>query len=84
MNSEERKEILRKGFKAIGTNVEVAEKLGLHSRSCITHWINGDRKIPPEHVVMLEWLSDGELNRYYLRPDVFYEVHEQGNKLYKA
>lgn len=43
------------------------------SQSAVTHWINGRYKVPPEKWLAIEKVTDGQVTRADLRPDLFLE-----------
>lgn len=52
-----------------GTAAALARSLGL-SPCVISSWVRGRRKIPLQHCVTLERITNGELRVERLRPDV--------------
>lgn len=61
---------LMKIVKQVGSVTELAEILGCN-KSNVSRWINGKVPIPLKHIDTLIKLSDGELRKRDLRPDLY-------------
>lgn len=59
-----------------GTQEQFAEELGGLSQSTISSYVTGRRKVPPVHCRKIEAMTNGQVTRYQLRPDVFGEQPE--------
>lgn len=65
----ENKAIL-KIIKKVGTIQKVADEVGV-SRPYVSHWLHNRRKIPPELIKKLVKLSNNEVAKKDLRPDLY-------------
>lgn len=61
---------LLKVVKKVGSIQELARELAV-SRGYVSHWIHGRRKIPPELIKKIIELSEGEIKKKDLRPDLY-------------
>lgn len=57
---------LQRAIDLIGSAAELARMLGIR-RSAISPW----ERCPAEHVLELEYRTEGRVTRYQLRPDIF-------------
>ena len=62
---------IKKALDLIGSQEVAAEKLGLKTQAQISSWITGRRPLPSKHCIKIEELTDQQITRYQLRPDVF-------------
>lgn len=53
-----------------GSQTALAEGLGV-SQTLVWKWLHGKAKVTPEHVIPLEKISNGEVSRSQLRPDLY-------------
>lgn len=51
----------------------IAEALGVTEAS-VRSWENGTRNPTPEKVLMIESLTEGQVSRHELRPDIYGDV----------
>lgn len=58
------------------TQEQFAEDLGGLSQPTISSYVTGRRKVPPVHCRKIEAMTNGQVTRYQLRPDVFGEQPE--------
>lgn len=58
-----------KAIAIAGNQIELAKKCG-KSQSTICDWLNGKKKISPEHVPALVKAVGGEILAYEFRPDL--------------
>ena len=72
---------LLKIVKEVGSVSELAKLLNV-SHSYVSNWVAERKKIPAEKVRLLVALSNGKVQDFDLRPDVFYEpkVNKKGEK----
>ena len=54
----------------IGSQSLLAEALGI-SKGAVNQWKTNGRKIPAEHVLKIESLTNGKVSRHELRPDIY-------------
>jgi len=59
---------LQKAIKAVGSQVALAEKLGI-GQTAISNWIQKTKRVPAERVLALEAISG--VSRHDLRPDLY-------------
>lgn len=59
---------LQKAIKAVGSQEELAEKLGI-GQTAISNWIRKTGRVPAERVLALEAISG--VSRHDLRPDLY-------------
>lgn len=62
-------EVIERAIEICGTQVEFAKRLG-----CTYQNIQGWKKtgrIPAERVLQVESITDGQLTRYEIRPDIY-------------
>lgn len=52
------------------SQAELARRLGISSRGHISDWETGKERVPAEHAIALDRLSDGALPVASLRPDL--------------
>jgi transcriptional regulator with XRE-family HTH domain len=52
------------------TQAEFAKRLGV-TQGLVTHWVNGRTRITAERAVQIEQVTDGQVTRHELRPDIF-------------
>lgn len=58
-----------KAIALLGNQALLAKKCE-KSQSTISDWLNGRKKIKPEHVVILMAVTDGKIPAYEFRPDL--------------
>lgn len=62
---------IKRATKAVGTQKDLANALGLKSQSQVSQWVKGRRPVPPKWCIKIEEVTGGVVTRYELRPDVF-------------
>lgn len=63
--------LIKKAIQICEGQEKMASDLGLRSQGSISQWVTGRRPLPPKHCIKIEQLTDGEVTRYQLRPDIF-------------
>lgn len=59
---------MRKAVRILGSQIATASALGV-SQMTISVWCK--TRVPAEHVIKIEKLTDGLVTRYDLRPDIY-------------
>lgn len=52
------------------TQEEFAKKVGV-SPGAVWQWINGESRVDPRRVRKIEAITEGEVSRHDLRPDIY-------------
>lgn len=69
---------LQRAVEVCGTQVELAQRLGVR-QSTLWHWLVRAKKgVPAEHVIAIEKATRGAVRRYDLRPDIFPAPRQRG------
>lgn len=61
---------LERAIDIVGSQAALAKALGVKPQH-IWNWINRDKKVPAEQVLLIEAATRGEVKRHELRPDIY-------------
>jgi len=62
---------LSQSINLVGGQEKLAQDLGLKTQGQISSWVTGRRPLPSKHCIKIEQLTNSQITRYELRPDVF-------------
>lgn len=61
---------LEKAIAEVGSQAELARRIG-KKQAHIWNWLNRDKCVPAEAVLLIEQATGGKITRHELRPDLY-------------
>lgn len=61
---------LQRAIDKLGSQAKLARAIG-RSTALVSYWLQGQLKIHPEDAVKIERVTEGQVTRAELRPDIF-------------
>lgn len=78
-----RNKLLKKAVQMLGSQTNLAKKLTdlskghkKYTQQNVYNWLNRNKKVPAEIVLLIEKATSGEITRYQLRPDLYPEENK--------
>lgn len=61
---------VKRAVEIFGSQTALAQRLGV-GQNVISYWLNEAKQVPPKRAVQLEAVTNGEVTRKELRPDLW-------------
>jgi len=62
--------LIQKAVEICGSQVALAKAVG-KTQKHVWNWINRDKRVPAEYVLLIEKATQGKVTRHELRPDIY-------------